>query len=150
MLVPVKVRGSLTVVAVVAVLGVAGAAHAQARPRDVALATELFNAGRDLMKDANYAAACPKLGESARLDPKVGTLARLAECEEGLGHVAVARSRWQQALNLAKTSGDPRTAHVEGELLRIDRVVPKSSRATRRTTSSSSSMTSSWVRRVSV
>jgi hypothetical protein len=112
-------------VAIVAVLGVARTAHAQATAGDAALATELFNAGRDLMKEGQYAAACPKLDESARLDAKVGTLARLAECDEHLGHMAVARSHWQQALNLAKTSGDPRAAHVEGELARIDKVVPK-------------------------
>ena len=111
--------------AIVAVLGVARTAHAQATAGDAALATELFNAGRDLMKDGQYAAACPKLDESARLDAKVGTLARLAECDEHLGHMAIARSHWQQALNLAKTSNDPRAAHVEGELARIDRVVPK-------------------------
>jgi hypothetical protein len=112
-------------VAFVAVLGIARTAHAQATAGDAALATELFNAGRDLMKDGQYAAACPKLDESARLDAKVGTLARLAECDEHLGHMAVARSHWQQALNLAKTSGDPRAVHVEGELARIDKVVPK-------------------------
>lgn len=111
--------------AIVAVVGVARTAHAQATAGDAALATELFNTGRDLMKDGQYAAACPKLAESARLDAKVGTLARLAECDERLGHIAVARSHWQQALNLATSSGDPRAAHVEGELARVDRLVPK-------------------------
>ena len=43
------------------------------------MATELFNAGRDLMTAGNFAAACPKLAESARLDVKVGTLGKLAE-----------------------------------------------------------------------
>jgi hypothetical protein len=121
----VKVVALLTFLIGVGSVGFAGTVHAQAMPADAALATELFNAGRDLMKDAQYAAACPKLAESARLDVKVGTLARLAECDERLGHVAVARSHWQQALNLARSSGDPRAAHVESELTRIDRVVPK-------------------------
>jgi hypothetical protein len=101
------------------------AAIAHAQTNDTALATELFNAGRDLVKEGNYAAACPKLGESARLDPKVGTLARLAECEEHIGKLASARAHWQQALNLAKSTNDNRAAHAESELARIDRIVPR-------------------------
>jgi hypothetical protein len=100
-------------------------AWAQPSSTDVALATELFNAGRDLVKEGNYAAACPKLAESARLDAKVGTLARLAECEEHIGKLASARARWQQASNLAKATNDNRAAHAESELARIDRIVPK-------------------------
>jgi hypothetical protein len=100
-------------------------AIAQPSTSDVALATELFNAGRDLLKDGNVAAACPKLAESARLDPKVGTLARLAECEERLGRIALARGFWQQAQNLARSTNDQRLAHVDGELARLDRIVPR-------------------------
>jgi hypothetical protein len=104
---------------------VSAVAHAQPSSTDVALATELFNAGRDLVKEGNYAAACPKLAESARLDAKVGTLARLAECEEHIGKLASARAHWQQASNLAKSTNDNRVAHAESELARIDRMVPK-------------------------
>lgn len=104
---------------------IAGAAFAQASSTDAALATELFNAGRDLMKDGNFVAACPKLAESARLDAKVGTLARLAECDEKLGHLASARGNWQKALNLARTQKDSRQAHVQEELARVDATVPK-------------------------
>jgi hypothetical protein len=90
-----------------------------------AAATELFNSGRDLMKFGDYAGACPKLAESARLDAKVGTLARLAECEEKLGQMAAARGHWLQALNLASARGDDRRAHVQQELERVDAIVPK-------------------------
>jgi hypothetical protein len=98
---------------------------ASAEGSDAALATELFNAGRDLMKDGNFAAACPKLAESARLDGKVGTFARLAECEEKLGHMVAARGHWQQATNLARAQNDARLTHVEEEFARVDKVVPK-------------------------
>jgi hypothetical protein len=101
------------------------AAPARADAPDASAATELFNAGRDAMKSGDYRAACPKLAESARLDAKVGTLARLAECEEKLGNVASARGHWQQAVNLARAGHDDRLAHAEEELARIDRVVPK-------------------------
>jgi hypothetical protein len=106
-----------------AALLIAGAAHAQGA--DAALATDLFNAGRDLMAAGNFAAACPKLAESARLDAKVGTLARAAECEEKLGHMVNARARWQQAQNLAQAQGDTRLAHVQTEFARVDKLVPK-------------------------
>jgi hypothetical protein len=97
----------------------------RAQGADAALATELFNAGRDLMRDGNFAAACPKLAESARLDAKVGTFGRLAECEEKLGSMVAARGHWQQAVNLAQVQNDPRLAHVKAELARVDGVVSK-------------------------
>jgi hypothetical protein len=98
---------------------------AWAETPDATVATQLFNAGRDAMKSGDYRAACPKLAESARLDAKVGTLARLAECEEKLGNLASARGHWQQAVNLARADHDNRLAHVEEELARVDKVVPK-------------------------
>lgn len=90
-----------------------------------AAATELFNAGRDLMKRGEYAAACPKLAESARLEPTVGALAKLAECEEHEQRLASAYGRWQQALNLARSMGDARAMDVERELVRLGAIVPK-------------------------
>ncbi len=92
---------------------------------DDAAPTELFNAGRDLMRDGDYAAACPKLAESVRLRPSVGALAKLAACEEHEHRLANAHARWLQALNLARSKSDPRTAEVEAEVQRIDRIVPK-------------------------
>jgi hypothetical protein len=100
-------------------------APARAQGSDAALATELFNAGRDLMNGGNFTAACPKLAQSARLDAKVGTLARLAECEEKLGQMVPARGHWQQATNLARVQNDDRLAHVQAELGRVDKLVPK-------------------------
>ena len=98
---------------------------ASAQTRDPAIATELFNAGRDLMKKGDYASACPKLATSLSLDPKVGTMARLAECEEQVKQLASARAHWQQAINLARTLRDDRLPKVESEFARLDSVVPK-------------------------
>jgi hypothetical protein len=94
-------------------------------PVDQATATELFNVGRDLMKDGQFAAACPKLTESARLQPTVGALAKLAECEEHEHRMVSAYGRWQQALNLARGTNDDRLADVQHELARVDTLVPK-------------------------
>jgi hypothetical protein len=92
---------------------------------DEAAATELFNAGRDMMKAGQYVAACPRLAESARLKPTVGALAKLAECEEHEKRVVSAYARWQQALNLARSTGDDRAEDVQRELTRLDGFVPK-------------------------
>lgn len=117
-------RCTLPVLAIVAATALVSA-PAVAQSRDGSLASELFTAGRDLSKAGNYAAACPKLAESARLDPRVGTLARLGECEEKLGHLARARGYWQQAVNLARAQYDERREHVEQEFRRVDALVPK-------------------------
>lgn len=100
-------------------------ASSHALADDEAAATNLFNAGRDLMKSGDYGAACPKLQESVRLKPTVGALAKLAACEEHEQRLASAYGRWQQALNLARATNDPRAADVEAEFARIDHVVPK-------------------------
>ena len=92
---------------------------------DQAAATELFNAGRDMMKRGEYGAACPKLAESVRLQPTVGALAKLGECEEHEHRLVTAYARWQQALNLARGTGDERVGDVERELARLDAIVPK-------------------------
>jgi serine/threonine-protein kinase len=89
------------------------------------IAIELFTQGKQLMNAGDYAEARVRLLESARLDPKVGTLASLAVCEERLGHLAEARARWLQARTLAAATSDPRRPLTETELARLDNVVPK-------------------------
>jgi hypothetical protein len=101
------------------------APEATAQSQEEALATELFTAARELISAGRYGEACPKLVESARLAQKVGTLGKLAECEEKLGQLVRARARWQQALNLARAQGDERAPIVERELARLDGIVPK-------------------------
>jgi hypothetical protein len=100
-------------------------ARGSADSGDEAASTELFNAGRESMRRGDYAAACPKFAESARLKPSVGALAKLAECEEREQKLVSAYTRWKQALNLARAMGDGRTADVERQLARLDGLVPK-------------------------
>jgi hypothetical protein len=106
-------------------LVVAWPAIAAADGEDEAASTELFNAGRDLMRRGDYAAACPKLADSARLKPTVGALAKLAECEEHERRLVSAYTRWKQALNLARSLGDERLPDVEAQVVRLDRLVAK-------------------------
>lgn len=102
-----------------------GAEAPRAPSDNEALATELFGAGRELLEAGRVAEACPKLAESAKLDPRVGTLGNLADCEEKLGRLARARGYWQQAANLARSTGDARLGHAEAQLTRLDARVPK-------------------------
>jgi hypothetical protein len=92
---------------------------------DEAASTELFDAGRESMRHGDYATACPKFAESARLKPTVGALAKLAECEEHERRLVSSYTRWRQALNLARALGDARVAEVERQMARVDGLVPK-------------------------
>ncbi|HEX7663278.1 MAG TPA: hypothetical protein VF407_02140, partial [Polyangiaceae bacterium] len=98
---------------------------ASAQSSDAGIASQLFDAGRDLMKKGDYANACPKLAQSAKLEPRVGTYGRLAECEEKIGHLAAARGHWQDAVDLAQAQKDDRAAHASDELKRVDALVPR-------------------------
>jgi hypothetical protein len=99
------------------------AAPARGDAGDIAI--ELFAQGKQLMSAGDYAGARTRLAESVRLEPKVGTLASLAVCEEHLSHLAEAHARWEQARALAVQTNDPRKTLAESELARVDKLVPK-------------------------
>jgi hypothetical protein len=98
---------------------------ARAQARDAAGSEWLFREGRALMKKGDFAAACPKLAESYRFDPAVGTLMNLAECEERLGRTASAWQRWGAAAEQLPSSDRRRATALtharalEGSLPRL-------------------------------
>jgi hypothetical protein len=84
-------------------------ASTYAQPPDAthrALAESLFREARERMQAHDYAAACPKLEESQRLDPAVGTLLNLAVCHSALGKVASAWAEFNSAADEARLEGD--------------------------------------------
>jgi hypothetical protein len=91
---------------------------------DEAIATQLFDEGRALLERGSVELACTKLTESAQLAPRVGTLGKLAYCEERRGRLIAARSAWTAARALAKRTQDPRLPVVDGELARVQKSVP--------------------------
>lgn len=97
--------GALLVVAIVA-----SGAHAQQAGSSSALAEQLFNQGRDLMKANQYAEACPKFEASLRYDPVLGTRLNLATCYEHLGKLASAWGLYRESIELARKAGDTRRA----------------------------------------
>lgn len=87
--------------ALLAIVLAAGSARAD-RAADLQVAQALYNAAVKEMIAKDYAAACPKLEEAARLVPEgIGVRLTLASCYEGLGRLASASATYQIAESLA-------------------------------------------------
>ncbi len=122
-----KARRAAIHVAVFAVLIGAASGVARAEPRDPAAAEALFDEGRALMRDGQFARACPKLEASQRLDPGVGTLLNLGDCYESAGRYASAWARFREAASAALSAGQSereriargRAAALEPKLSRL-------------------------------
>jgi hypothetical protein len=113
-------------------------AHAAPSTQDRANAQTLFETGVALLAKGDFVEACPKLEESQRLDPGIGTQFQLARCYEGQGRVASAWILYMDVADAAKTGGQgdrERVARQKAESvaarlprLQID-VAPSSRRA---------------------
>lgn len=79
------------------------AASAGAQPGDSARAQAdaLFREGQQLLTAGQVAAACAKLEESERVDPKIGRLLNVAYCHEKQGRIATAWHEYDQAAAMA-------------------------------------------------
>jgi hypothetical protein len=105
---------------------------AQASASDKAAAEALFDQGVLLMKQKSYAEACPKLEESQRVDPAVGTLLYLAECYERTGRTASAWATFREAASAAGNTGqqdrarvaDKRAKDLDAKISRLSVEVP--------------------------
>jgi tetratricopeptide (TPR) repeat protein len=72
---------------------------------DGALADTLFTEGNTLAAAGKYDEACPKLAESQRLEPAVGTQFNLADCYEHLGRTATAHALFVDVGRIARAAG---------------------------------------------
>lgn len=82
-------------------LAATSGARADVSAQDRAAAQALFDQGKDLMKGNNIAAACTKFEESQRLDPRIATQFKLADCLEKQGRTA---SAWTNFLDVAAST----------------------------------------------
>ena len=101
-------RWQTALVAGALVLAGGRSAHAQAQPVDPekrAAAQALFDAGRKLTAQDKFAEACPKLLESYRLDPAIGTKFYLADCYEHVGRLASAWTYYLEVVEDAQKEG---------------------------------------------
>lgn len=108
-----KATGALLALSVVTL---SAGARAYGSPADVAAAQGLYDDARKLMKDGNFATACPKLEESNRLDKSVSTEFHLADCYEHVGRTASAWALFLQVASESKAQG-----RNDGEQLARDR-----------------------------
>jgi hypothetical protein len=115
------VRHAWPFFAMLAMTGAVDRAHAE-RPR----ADVLFEEGRALLEAKDYAAACPKLAESHRLQPGGGSALALAICREGEGKTASAFAAYQDALFYAKRDKrKDREDHATAKLIELEPLLPK-------------------------
>ena len=71
---------------------------------DAAAAQGMFDAAKALMSQGKHAEACPKLEESLRLDPGLGTQYHLGDCYERTGRIASAWATFLQVASQAKAT----------------------------------------------
>jgi hypothetical protein len=118
-------------------------ARADASLADKAAAQTLFDEGRKLMAAGKFAEACPKLAESQKLDPGVGTQFNLSDCYEKIGQTASAWAGFLEAASAAKTMGQS-----DREKVARERAAALSSRLSKITiTSASASMAGLEIKR---
>ena len=103
-------------------------AHAEAGAAQKAAAESLFDDGLKAMKSGHFSEACPKLEESQRIDPAIGTLLYLAECYEKSGRTASAWATFREAASAAHAQGETERTRVAAA--RADRLQPSLSKLT--------------------
>jgi len=95
-------------------------AQAESSASQKAAAESLFDDGVKAMKAGHFADACPKLEESERIDPGIGTLLYLGECYEKTGRTASAWATFREAASTAQAQGETERARIAAS--RADRL----------------------------
>ena len=95
---------------------------------DAALAQELFERGRELMKEGDFAAACEKFEASFETEPSGGTALNLGRCYEKQNKLASAWAEYERAGSMLRAAGDTERAGFADGL--AEALEPKLSRLT--------------------
>jgi hypothetical protein len=80
-----------------------------AQNQDAAAAEVLFRDGRVAAEAGDTVTACAKFHESQHLDPALGTLLNIADCEEKLGHLATAWTAYEEVAQRLPAEDERRT-----------------------------------------
>jgi hypothetical protein len=110
------------------VLGLVSSAAAAdpVTPAERTLARSLFDQARALSHEGNFAEACPKFEESARLAPGIGTSFNLGDCFEHVGRPASAWSAFTDAADQARRAGqDDREKAARARAAALEPKLPK-------------------------
>jgi hypothetical protein len=99
-------------------LALVATAHAQAPS-----ASDLFKEGRELAKAGKPFEACVKFRKSQELDPQIGTLFNIAQCDEKLGKLATALAEYREVV--AKDTNAKRKATAAEYQSKLEPRVPK-------------------------
>jgi hypothetical protein len=118
-------RARAVAAAVLAVTGsLAGTAGtARAGGDDVATAQVLFDDGKRLMAQGRWADACPKLDQSQRLAPAIGTEFNLADCWEHADRLASAWAAFLDVVDQTHRRGE--TSRESAARTRADALAPR-------------------------
>lgn len=108
---------------VLLVLGLVCASPA-ASAQNKGAAQVLFEAGRRAAAEGDYATACKKFEESNRMDPAVGTLLNLGNCEEQQGRWATSWLRYTEALTKLQPE-DKRYVFAKGKADELEPKIPR-------------------------
>src|SRR3984885_15543934 len=99
-------RGASAIIAIAIAIASEQEARAQTpNPSGKSVAEALFEEGRKLVADGNFAEACPKFADSQRLDPSPATLLNLASCYEKSGRTASAWATYREAASADSAAG---------------------------------------------
>jgi hypothetical protein len=93
-------------IAAAVVASIAETRTARAAGDDVATAQVLFEDGKRLMTSGRWDDACPKLAESQRLAPAIGTEFNLADCLEHEGRLASAWAAFLEVVDQTHKRGE--------------------------------------------
>jgi len=119
-----RVLAGLMVFGAIALLALNALAQAPTAATS-ALAEALFEQARDLFKAERYAEACVKFEVSERLEPKLGTLLRLALCHEKIGKTATAWAEYTTAATIAhREHQDEREAFARERIDALGALIP--------------------------
>lgn len=113
----------LVVCVVVSAMAMMSAGVRAQGTNNAATAQALYEEAMKLMDSGKYAEACPKLAESYRIEPAMGTQFRLAECYEKNGQVASAWSTFNAVAAAARQAGN--ATREQTALRRAEAIAPR-------------------------